>query len=111
MSLQKNQAIFAQNVSKLINFLFDSGFSCSLGEVYRTAEQAEIYAKESKGIVNSLHCKKLAIDINLFDLNGVYLVDPASYLKLAEYWESLNPKNRSGIRFKRVDSNHFEMTE
>jgi len=67
MSLQKKQAIFAKNVASLIDYIFANQCSVSIGEVFRTNEQAEIYAKQGKGIINSLHCKKLAIDLNLFD--------------------------------------------
>lgn len=111
MKIQQKQAIFAQNVAKLINYIFEQGYSCSLGETWRSAEQAEIYAKQGKGILNSLHCKKLAIDINLFDAAGQYLSDSKHYKDLAVYWDSLHPHNRSGINFKRVDGNHFEMQD
>lgn len=111
MTLQQKQAIFAQNIAKLITHIFSLGYSCSLGEVYRTKEQAEIYVKQGLGILDSLHCKKLAIDINLFDKDGNYLTDTRYYKEVATFWDSLNPLNRSGINFKRVDSNHFEMQD
>lgn len=111
MTLQQKQAIFAQNVSRLIDHIFSIGFTCSIGEVFRTAEQAALYAKEGKGISDSQHCKKLAIDIQLFDENGKYLSDSDHYKQAAIYWESLHPDNRSGIHFKRIDGNHFEMKD
>jgi len=109
MTLQQKQAIFAQNVARLIDHIFATGFTCSLGEVLRTAEQAELYAKEGKGIADSQHCKKLAIDIQFFDSNGKYLSEPEHYVEAGKYWESLHQDNRSGMHFKRVDANHFEM--
>ncbi len=108
MELWQEQAKFAQDIGKLIDYIYASGFSCTLGEAYRTPEQAEIYLKEGKGIKNSQHCKKLAIDIQLFDHNGNYLTDPKDYLQFNLYWESLDVKNRSGRNFPRPDSNHFE---
>ena len=111
MTLQQKQSIFAANVAKLINYIFSKGYSCSLGEAYRTSEQAAIYAKEGKGIIDSLHCKRLAIDINLFDSSGNFLSEASYYSDIAKYWESLHSDNRAGINFKRIDADHFEMKE
>ncbi len=87
------------------------GMSCTIGEVFRTPEQAQIYAKEGKGIVDSLHCKKLAVDLHLFSGDGVYITEFKVYEPLGKYWESLHPANRWGGEFKRVDSVHFEMQD
>ena len=65
-----DQAMFAQNVARLIEYIFKTGYYCTLGECWRSPEQAEIYVKQGKGIKNSLHCQRLAIDLNLFDANG-----------------------------------------
>lgn len=109
MTLQQRQSVFAQNVARLIDHICATGYLCTLGEVYRTPEQAKIYAQEGKGIIDSQHCKKLAIDIQLFDTNGNYFSDPQNYKEAAIFWESLHPENRSGMNFKRVDACHFEM--
>lgn len=109
MTLQQKQSVFASNVARLIDHILSTGYTCSLGEVLRTAEQAALYAKEGKGIIDSQHCKKLAIDIQLFDESGLYLSDPKHYEESGKYWESLHPDNRSGMHFKRVDANHYEM--
>ncbi len=69
---------------------------------------ATLYAKQGKGIVNSLHRKRLAVDINLFKGNK-FLSETESYREIGEYWESLHPLNRWGGRFQ--DGNHFEMKE
>lgn len=111
-TLSQEQAIFAQNVAKLIEYIFAKGFVCSLGETYRTPAQAAIYAKEGKGILDSLHCKRLAIDINLFSVDGKYFPETPDYEPFGVYWESLHPSNRWGGRFKeRPDGNHFEMQD
>ena len=109
MVLSEKQFIFAKNVGKLIDYIFQEGYFCTLGEVYRTPEQAEIYAKQGKGIKNSLHCKKLAIDINLFSPEKQYLTDLQDYEKLGFYWETLHKNNRWGGRFH--DANHFEFRD
>lgn len=103
------QSIFTQNVVLLIKHVFDSGYTCTMGEVYRTPEQAELYYKEGKGIKNSLHCKKLAIDLNLFLKDGSYANKSSDYSLFGEYWEKLHPLNRWGGRFN--DGNHFEMRD
>lgn len=111
MKLSEKQTIFAKNVSLLINYIFSQGFLVTLGEAYRTPEQAKIYASQGKGIVDSLHCKRLAIDLNLLDKNGTYLSDSQSYKQFGEYWATLHPFNRWGGVFTRVDGNHFEMQD
>jgi hypothetical protein len=108
MSLNKARFIFSQNVARLINHIYECSYTCSLGEALRTREQAELYAHEGKGILDSLHCYKLAIDLNLFK-DGKYLTDFESYKKFGDYWITLHELNRWGGLFTRVDSNHFEM--
>lgn len=110
VDLHKEQEAFALDVSRLISEIFYKGYSCTLGEAYRTPEQAKIYASERKGIINSLHCQRLAIDINLFDPEGNYLTGSDSYREFGEYWESLNPKNKWGGNFtgKLIDGNHYQ---
>ena len=112
-TLSQEQATFAKNVAKLISFIFDSGYTCSLGEVYRTQAQADLYVKQGKGIKDSLHCKRLAIDINLFSADGKYFPETKDYEPLGKYWESLDKANRWGGRFERGggDGNHFEMRD
>ena len=111
MKLWEKQALFAQNVAKLLQYAASIRFDVTLGEAMRSAEQAELYAKEGKGIIDSLHCKRLAIDLNLFDENGTYLTNEAPYKALGDYWVTLHPLNRFGGCFKRVDLDHFEMQD
>lgn len=111
MTLQQKQAIFAQHVALLILHVDAIGLTCSLGELYRTQEQADIYVKEGKGIKDSLHCKKLALDLQLFNSSGHFLQDFKDYEPLGKFWESLHPSNRWGGNFKRVDCVHFEMQD
>lgn len=111
MELSKQQTLFARDVSRLIDFIFSSGYSCTLGDAFRSEEQAKIYAKEGKGIINSLHCKRLAIDLNVFDPNGKYLSDTKDYERFGCFWESLDENNKWGGRFVRLDGNHFQRNE
>lgn len=104
------QATFAKNIALLIQYVLASGYLCTLGEAYRTHEQALIYAAHKQGIVNSLHCERLAMDINLFSKDCKYENNTAAYERIGKYWESLDKRNRWGGRFKHLpDGNHFEM--
>lgn len=111
MLLQEKQALFARNVAKLIEHIYSSGFSVTFGEAYRTAEQANIYAKQGKGVTNSLHRKRLAIDLNLFSPDGKFLTNVKDHEPFGLYWASLHPANRWGGDFKRLDGNHYEMVD
>ena len=108
MSLSELQQVFARNVARLILYMAESNYACTLGEALRTQEMADLYAKQGKGIKDSLHLKRLAIDLNLFK-DGVYLSDTESHRPFGEWWEALDPHNRWGGRFK--DGNHYEMRE
>lgn len=109
--LLDNQLIFTQNVAKLIQHIHDTGQGCTFGEVYRTPEQAALNAKSGKGIVNSLHCKRLAVDINLFTPEGIYLTTIKDHRAYGLYWETLHPLNRWGGGFANGDANHYEMQD
>ncbi len=111
MQLWKKQALFTRNVVDLITHIDSLGYFVSFGEVYRTRDQAIIYANKGLGIVDSLHCKRLAVDLNIFDKEGHLLTYSDDYVPFGKYWEGLNPLNRAGVFFKRVDSSHFEMQD
>lgn len=112
MKLLDKQAIFAQNVAKLLQYMASEGDIVTLGECYRTPEQAALNAKKGIGIVNSLHCKRLAVDLNLFDGQHTLLNEKSSYKPFGEYWKKLHPLNRWGGDFVHlVDSGHFEMQD
>jgi hypothetical protein len=108
--LTQKQSIFAQNVALLLQYIRLKDFQVTLGEAFRTEAQAKIYAQEGKGIIDSLHRKRLAIDLNLLK-DGLYFSQSSYYEPFGVYWETLHPLNRWGGRFKRVDANHFEMQD
>ena len=109
MTLGEKQRLFTRLVGKLIEFAYANGYELTFGDAYRSPEQARLNAQSGSGIVNSLHCERLAIDFNLFK-DGVYLTDSAAYKPLGEYWEFLGADCRWGGRFKRPDGNHFSIT-
>ena len=108
MSLSDEQWEFLQDVAKLIQFAVSKGMKLTGGELLRTPEQQELYFSQGKSkTLNSLHLRKLAIDLNL--IVGGQLGSRDDYRPLGQYWESLDPKNRWGGNFKGfVDSPHFE---
>lgn len=108
MSLVAQQDAFAQDLSKLILHIKSQNYSCTFGETYRTQQQSEWYAARGMGIKDSLHCQRLAVDLNIFKPDGSLITTVADYKPFGEYWQSLNKLNRWGGIFSRPDANHFE---
>lgn len=104
------QQEFAQSVAKLIQFAQESGFGVTLGEAWRTPEQAKWDAEHGSGIAHSLHEERLAIDLNLFK-GGEYLTAPEPYRDLGEFWKTLGPNYCWGGDFHPlVDLDHYSIT-
>lgn len=106
MTLSEKQQKFAVMIGLLIAWSAEKGYGLTFGEAYRTPEQAQLNAKSGKGIANSLHTQRLAVDFNLF-INGQYQTDSAAYRPLGEYWESIG--GSWGGRFSKPDGNHFSL--
>jgi hypothetical protein len=107
MTLSEKQQLFTKLIAQLILWADEKGMRVTFGEAYRTPEQAAINAKKGSGISNSLHTKRLAVDLNLF-INGKYQTDSAAYVELGKFWESLG--GSWGGRFKtNPDGNHFSL--
>lgn len=109
MSLSKQQQKFTLMVANLIKFAYSEGYGLTFGDAYRSQEQANKNAAMGIGISNSLHCKRLAVDFNLFLPDGTYSTKTEDYTELGEFWEGLG--GRWGGRFKNKDGNHFELPE
>jgi hypothetical protein len=104
MTLREKQSKFAQMIGQLIRFAYAQGYELTFSEAFRTPEQAAIYAKQGKGIRNSLHTIRLAVDFNLFK-DGKYLANSSDHKELGEYWESIG--GTWGGRFS--DGNHYSL--
>lgn len=105
MTLARKQAEFAQAVGRLLAYVATlPGYAVTFGEAYRTREQAALNAAAGRGIADSVHTLRLAVDFNLF-IGGVYQTRSEAYKPLGEYWETLHPAARWGGRFG--DGNHF----
>lgn len=108
MSNVAEQAAFLLDVAKLINKATELGFQVTAGELYRTPEQQEIYMKTGRTkTMDSLHLKRLAIDLNIF-LDGKLVSDKSILAPLGAYWEGLHPLNSwGGNGVKLYDAPHF----
>lgn len=110
MTIRQKQSVFARHIGILLLYANALGYEVTLSEAYRPKVTAEYYAKTGKGVVNSLHRIRLAIDLNFF-INGRYIKDGEELRQIGEWWESLHPDFRWGGNFKtKKDGNHFSMT-
>ena len=106
--MRELQSLFARLVARLILQAAEFGYEVTFGEAYRSPEEAARLAKTGAGIAQSLHTKRLAIDLNLFR-DGRYLGASVDYAKLGEWWEKQHALCRWGGRFRRADGNHFSL--
>ena len=104
MTLGEKQRKFTRMIADLIIWAYNAGYELTFAEAYRTPEQAALNAKAGKGISNTLHLDRLAVDFNLFK-DGKYLTATDDHKPLGEYWESIG--GSWGGRFK--DGNHYSL--
>lgn len=107
MTLREKQSVFAVAVARLILHAESQGYEVTLGEAWRSPEEAARLAKAGKGIAPSLHTVRLAIDLNLFK-DGVYLSSTESHRPLGTWWEAQSTSDVTfawGGRFG--DGNHY----
>jgi hypothetical protein len=106
MKLGEKQELFAFLLPRLLDQAHALGFRVRMGECWRPPETAAAYAAQGKGIAQSVHSDKLAVDLNLFR-DGQFLQDSDSHRPLGEWWETLHPLCRWGGRFG--DGNHYSL--
>jgi hypothetical protein len=98
-SLRQKQSRFARMTAQLINHATILGYEITFAHAYRSQDEAK-----RLGFSKSLHCQRLAIDLNLFK-NGRYLTSTKAHTPLGEYWESIG--GSWGGRFN--DGNHYSL--
>ena len=109
LTLRQKQSLFASRVADLIQAADGLGFEVTLGEAYRSPEEAARLAKAGKGIARSLHTLKLAIYLNLFDA-GRYLSTSEAHAELGKIWEGYSTEGAVcawGGRWG--DGNHYSI--
>ena len=80
--LFKAQLKFMEMLPRLIDKAHELGYLVTPGQLKR-CQDCHV------GRVNSLHKKGLAIDLNLFSPDGIYLQKTEHHRALGEFWESL----------------------
>lgn len=113
MGMVNEQSVFLLDVTKLIQYATEQGFTVTCGEAFRPPEMQEIYVKTGRSkTMNSRHIKRCAIDLNFFVKSGDALqltYDIPTLKKVGDYWESLNPQNSWGGNWNSFkDVPHFE---
>lgn len=113
-TLLQKQARFGLAVGGLIAQANKLGYVVTLGEAWRSPEQALQNAKDGKGIVHSLHTQRLAIDLDLFTLiDGQYhyITDSTGHTELGKWWCAQSPDYRWGGNFTTLkDFDHYSLT-
>ena len=109
-SLLSLQQQFAQDAARLILHASILGFGVTLGEAWRPTETAELNAKKGTGIANSLHCDKLAIDLNLFTSTNQLITDGTGHTELGAWWKALGTDHYWGGDFESRDYNHYSIS-
>ena len=103
LKLWQHQAKFTEDFHLLLNFIAVLGLIPVMAEVFRTIEQEIEYIKEGKSHLTDpnhcMHVLKCAGDLELFLPAGSLLIDEATWQKIGDYWESLDPLNRWGGNF------------
>jgi hypothetical protein len=101
--LVKEQQKFSALLGLLLTYIAtETEYRVTMGETWRTPEQAQWNVEHGLGIKNSLHCDRLAADLNFFSANGHLVPGPDS---VGVWWESQG--GAWGGRFN--DPNHFSL--
>ena len=111
LSLGQKQQAFVPLVAKLITEAYTRGYTLTLGEAWRSPQEAARLAKTGAGIAHSLHTQRLAIDLNLF-IDGAYQSELEAYRALGEWWEQQSTPDLLccwGGRFTIGDGDHFSI--
>lgn len=105
MTLGQTQRQFTQDIARLIDFAYESGYELTFGDAYRSPKAFGGMGEEGPyGRSRSAHKQRLAVDFNLF-IDGHYRSDSIAHEPLGEFWEALREGNVWGGRFN--DGNHY----
>ena len=102
MKLLDKQKHFMSLLPRLVDYIYDQSWSCTIGDGYRHPDAVFPYHSHP----NSMHTKRLAIDLNFFDEQGEYVTESERLKMFGEYWMRLDPNCTWGGT---KDGNHFSM--
>lgn len=112
MSLSDKQFEFLKDVATLIVHVTNKGWKVTGGELQRTEEQQKIYVEEGKSkTMDSLHLKKLAIDLNFFHPEYGLVYEREALQWIGDFWGSLSEFNEWGGNWEFTDTPHFQRNE
>lgn len=101
------QAKFAFNIGRFLLWIEGQGYNVSFGEAWRTPEQAALNAASGKGIKNSLHCDRMALDLIIRHRDGSE-VKRDDYARCGASWKAIDPLNRWGGDFTGQTAGDFQ---
>jgi len=109
------QILFSQEAALLVQHAQDLGYGVTLGEAWRSPEQAQWNAKHGLGVAHSLHTEKLAIDLNLFhrdenSINWIFITDDMGHKELGAWWKGRGTNHCWGGDFTTRDWNHYSIS-
>lgn len=104
--LLAKQFKFTRMLPRLIDKVHEAGFECTLGDGFRDPRVfGGIGVKLGYGHPKSAHKQKLAVDLNLFKVDGTFLSATEAHRVIGEWWESQG--GTWGGRFE--DGNHYSL--
>lgn len=105
MTLNEKQRLFTETFARWSVWCFDNGYPFILAEAFRPPWVAEEYARRGQGIKNSVHTKKLAVDVFRV-VDGAVTWDTEDYRPIGEKWKSMHDLARWGGDFANRDAVH-----
>ena len=108
MTLGQKQRLFATLAATLIQRAAELGYEVTFGETWRAPEWAAEMKKRGLSRIGaaSLHCDRLAIDINLFR-GERYITTDEGHKELGAWWKAQHSFARWGGDFE--DPNHYSL--
>lgn len=109
-TLREMETRFAFWLPRLIDKAFAMGYLVTGGEWKRDARVAQLNAQTGAGVAASVHIHSLAVDLNLFHLDGTYITDDTGHRDLGAWWKAQQPGFCWGGDFHTADFDHYSLS-